>query len=149
MEISRRTDYAIRLVAALMQNDGKPLSVRTAATMQEVPYSFARSIQHDLVNSGVISALRGARGGMVLAIDPDDYTLAELIETLQGPISLAICLSEEGWCSRSGHCVFHRVWEGGTKLLREYLASITMKDIIDGKIPYLSQGSSAFTTASQ
>ncbi len=140
MEISRRTDYAIRLVVALMQNEGRPLSVRAAATMQEVPYSFARSIQHDLVNSGVITAVRGARGGMVLAIDPDDYTLTELIETLQGPISLAICLSEEGWCSRDGECVFHRVWEGGSDMLRNYLSSITMKDIIDGKHPYIIPG---------
>ncbi len=137
MEISRKTDYAIRLVAALMQNEGRPLSVRKAATMQEIPYSFARSIQHDLVNSGVITAIRGAQGGMVLAINPDDYTLTELIETLQGPISLAVCLSNEGWCSRSGECVFHQVWRGGSDLLRDYLSSITMKDIIDGKHPFL------------
>ena len=139
MEISRKTDYAIRLVAALMLNEGKPLSVRKAAAMQDVPYSFARGIQHDLVNSGVITAIRGAHGGMMLAIDPDEYTLSELIETLQGPISLAICLSEKGWCSRDEACVFHRVWEGGSKLIRDYLSSITMKDIIEGKSPYVKE----------
>lgn len=139
MEISRKTDYAIRLVAALMLNDGKPLSVRKAASMQAVPYSFARGIQHDLVNSGVITATRGAHGGMSLAIDPNEYTLAELIETLQGPIRLAVCLSAEGWCSREGSCVFHRVWSGGSNLLQDYLSSITMKDIIEGKTPFVSE----------
>ena len=137
MEISRKTDYAIRLVAALMLNEGKPLSVRKAAIMQDVPYSFARGIQHDLVNSGVITALRGAHGGMMLAIDPDEYTLTELIETLQGPISLAVCLSEKGWCPRDENCAFHKVWEGGSSMLRDYLSSITMKDIIEGKQPFL------------
>jgi Rrf2 family protein len=137
VEISRRTDYAIRLVAALMQNDDKPLSVRAAATMQDVPYSFARGIQHDLVNSGVITTIRGARGGMLLAIDPDEYTLTELIETLQGPIHLAICLSEKGWCPRDEACVFHRVWAGGSNLVRDYLSSITMKDIINGEYPFI------------
>ena len=138
MEISRKTDYAIRLVTALMLNDGKPLSVRKAATMQAVPYSFARGIQHDLVNSGVIAATRGAHGGMTLAIDPNEYTLAELIETLQGPIKLAVCLSTEGWCPRDKSCVFHRVWAGGSELLHEYLSSITMKDIIEGKTPFVT-----------
>ena len=137
MEISRKTDYAIRLVAALMLNEGKPLSVRKAASMQSVPYSFARGIQHDLVKSGVVTTSRGAHGGMMLAIDPDEYTLAELIETLQGPIRLAICLSRDGWCPRDANCVFHQVWDGGSKLLRDYLSSISMKDIIQGKQPYL------------
>jgi len=139
MEISRKTDYAIRLVAALMLNKGKPLSVRKAATMQDVPYSFARGIQHELVNCGVINTTRGSQGGMVLAIDPDEYTLTELIETLQGPIRLAVCLSEEGWCPRDGNCAFHQVWEGGSNILRDYLSSITMKDIIEGKHPYLKE----------
>jgi len=137
MEISRKTDYAIRMVAALMLNEGKPLSVRKAATVQGVPYSFARGIQHDLVKSGVVTAVRGARGGMMLAIDPDEYTLAELIETLQGPIRLAICLSEEGWCPRDENCVFHQVWEDGSQLLYNYLSSISMKEIIKGKHPYI------------
>ncbi|MCL2808099.1 MAG: Rrf2 family transcriptional regulator [Coriobacteriia bacterium] len=139
MEISRKTDYAIRLVAALMLNDGKPLSVRKAAAMQEVPYSFARGIQHDLVKSGVITAVRGAHGGMMLAIDPEQFTLAELIETLQGPISLAVCLSEDGWCARDSSCVFHQVWANGSRIIRDYLSSISMKDIIEGKNPYLKE----------
>lgn len=139
MEISRKTDYAIRLVAALMLNENKPLSVRKAAAMQEVPYSFARGIQHDLVKSGVVTTSRGAHGGMMLAIDPKQYTLAELIETLQGPIKLAVCLSKEGWCPRDATCVFHKVWENGSKMLYEYLSSISMMDIIQGQQPFVKK----------
>lgn len=137
MEISRRTDYAIRLVAALMQNNGKPMSVREAAEMQDVPYSFARGIQHDLVKSGVVASIRGARGGMVLAIDPEEYTLAELVETMQGPITISACLSEKGWCPRDTSCVFHKVWGGASTMLREYLSSVTMKDILSGVQPVI------------
>ncbi len=137
MEISRRTDYAIRLIAAMLLNEGKPLSVRTAAKMQDVPYSFARSIQHDLTKSGLITTVRGARGGMVLACDPNELTLTELIETIQGPISLAICLSEEGWCPREEHCVFHPVWEGATGLVHDYLSSVTIRDLLKGDKPIL------------
>lgn len=137
MEITRKTDYAIRLVVALMQNDGKPLSVREAAEMQDVPYSLARSIQHDLVKSGVVTAVRGAHGGMVLAVDPNDYTLTQLIETMQGPISFSTCQSRAGWCPRDHNCVFHTVWNNSSKILRNYLSSVTIKDLLEGKQAHL------------
>jgi Rrf2 family protein len=138
MEISRRTDYAIRLIAALLLNEGKPLSVREAATMQEVPYAFARSIQHDLVRSGILTSVRGARGGMLLAIDPTELTLYRLIEVVQGPVSVAICTSDKDWCARHQGCQFHRVWEGANSLLKDYLTSVSIKELIEGKAAHLS-----------
>jgi Rrf2 family protein len=141
MEISRRTDYAIRLIAALLQNAGKPLSVRTAATMQDVPYAFARSIQHDLVRSGIITSVRGACGGMLLAVDPTELTLYQLIEVVQGPVSVAICTSDKDWCARHSGCQFHRVWEGANSILRDYLTSVTIQELIEGKSAYLSSAS--------
>lgn len=133
MEISRKTDYAIRLVAAMMLNEGKPISVRVAAKLQDVPYSFARGIQHDLAKSGIISTVRGAHGGMVLSADPDVLTLRELVETVQGPLTMAVCLTEDGWCSRDADCVFHCVWDGATEILRTYLDSVTIKELLEGK----------------
>lgn len=139
MEITRRTDYAIRMVAALMQNDGKPLSVSEAAKLQDVPYSFARSIQRDLVQSGIITTVRGAHGGMALAVDPAAFTLTQLIEALQGPITVSPCLSEQGWCPRDTSCVFHSTWEGASKLLSDYLSSVTIQDLLEGKQAHMPQ----------
>jgi Rrf2 family protein len=132
MEISRRTDYAIRLVAALVESDGKPLSVREAAARQSVPYAFARSIQHDLVRSGLVKSIRGAHGGMVLAGDPNALTLLELIETVQGPINVAVCTTEPDWCPREKGCEFHDVWEGADKLFKDYLSSVSIKELMGG-----------------
>ena len=71
MDLSRKTDYALRILAELIRHDGKTvLSVRTAAKKNDVPYSFARSIQHDLTLAGIIQSTRGARGGMKLVKDP-------------------------------------------------------------------------------
>lgn len=138
MEISRKTDYTIRLVVALMQNEGKPLSVREAAEQQGVPYSLARSIQHDLVKSGVVTTVRGAQGGMTLAVDPNDYTLTHLIETVQGPLAFSTCQTREGWCPRDKNCVFHKVWCGASEVLRNYLSSVTIKELLEGKTPVYS-----------
>jgi Rrf2 family protein len=133
MEISRRTDYAIRLIAALLLNAGRPLSVREAAAMQDVPYAFARSIQHELVKSGIVKSVRGARGGMLLDVDPAELTLYRLIEVVQGPVNVAICTTDKDWCARHKGCAFHRVWEGANALLKDYLSSVSVKQLIDGE----------------
>jgi Rrf2 family protein len=146
MEISRRTDYAIRLIAALLQNGGSPLSVREAATMQDVPYAFARSIQHDLVRSGILASIRGARGGMLLAVDPAELTLYRLIEIVQGPVSVAICTTDKDWCARHSGCQFHRVWEGANSILKDYLTSVTIQELIEGKKAYLSSDFAGFVS---
>jgi Rrf2 family protein len=139
MEISRRTDYSIRLIAALILNEGKPLSVREAATLQDVPYAFARSIQHDLVRSGILSSVRGAQGGMLLAVNPDDLTLFKLIETVQGPVSIAICTTDKDWCSRHQGCQFHKVWEGINSIMEDYLSSVSIKQLIEGEQAHLTE----------
>lgn len=138
MDITRRTDYAIRLIAALIDKGEKPLSVREAAEIQSVPYTFARSIQHDLALGGFIRSVRGARGGMILAKDSDTLTLLELIEAVQGPVNVAICTTSPGWCDRDQHCEFHRVWEGANDLIRDYLSSVTIKELLLGKYAHLT-----------
>jgi Rrf2 family protein len=111
--------------------------VREAAELQAVPYAFARSIQHDLVLAGLITSQRGAYGGMKLACNLDTLTLKELVEAVQGPISVSVCTTEKGWCNREKHCQFHRVWEGANKLLRDYLESINVRDLLAGKQAHL------------
>ena len=141
MDITRRTDYAIRLVAALIDKGDHPLSVREAAELQSIPYTFARSIQHDLALNGFIRSVRGARGGMILAKDSETLTLLELIEAVQGSINVAICTTSSGWCERECSCEFHNVWEGANDLMRDYLSSVTIKELLRGKFAYLTSKS--------
>ena len=70
MDISRKTDYALRMLAMLAEDPERLLSVRTAAEEVNVPYSFARSIQHGLVQAGIVESLRGVHGGMRLKVSP-------------------------------------------------------------------------------
>ena len=132
MEISRRTDYAIRIISALIDSDGQPLSVRKVAEEYEIPYSFARSIQHELVLSKLIISRRGAKGGMILNHDPETITLLDVVEAMQGPFSVATCSREEKLCPRDSYCSFHPVWMGADSMMRAYLSSVSMKELMDG-----------------
>jgi len=144
VEISRRTDYAIRLIAALAESAGRPLSVRKAAADYDVPYAFARNIQHDLVQAGILKAVRGSQGGMLLAVDPAELTLYHLIEILQGPITIAVCAADPAWCKRSNNCQFHRVWLGAEFLLKDYLSSVSIEELLSGEKAGLTDSSKLF-----
>lgn len=126
MEITRRTDYAIRLLIELANSGGGPVSVRELAVRQHVPYAFARAVQRDLVAEGLVTTVRGSRGGAVLSADPTDLTLLQIVTAIQGEPSVSVCSREPQWCSMSGGCAVHLVWRGADEMLRDYLGSKTL-----------------------
>ena len=135
MEISRKTDYALRMLAELVRHPNEILSVRTAAEANDVPYSFARSIQHDLVRAGIVESLCGSHGGMRLAVDPAATSLLRVVEAVQGSVCFSGCDTAgegEAPCPRMGDCPYNPVWCGATRLLRDYLASVTLLDVVTG-----------------
>lgn len=143
MEITRKTDYALRMLAELVRHPGEVLSVRIAAENNGVPYSFARSIQHDLVRAGLIESVRGSRGGMRLAVDAELTTLLQVIEAVQGEILVSGCdtAGDEGMpCPRMASCPFNPVFCGASVMLRDYFSSVTLADIVFGlKAPSLPE----------
>lgn len=143
MDISKKTDYALRMIAELAKHPDRVVSVRTAAEENGIPYSFARSIQHDLVDAGIVESLRGARGGMRLAVDPERATLLEIVEAIQGPVRISSCdAGDEGDCgpcpNRDG-CTFSPIWSGARALLAEYFSSVTLAEAVSGsKLPSIA-----------
>lgn len=135
MDVSRKTDYALRMLAALVRSPGV-VSVSSVARQNDVPYSFARSIQHELVKAGIICSTRGTHGGMSLAVDPHDITMLEIVEAVQGPIRVAECDVDAGGakCPRSEDCPFNGIWCCARSLLTQYFSSITLADAVEGKV---------------
>lgn len=132
MDISRKTDYALRMLSLLVESEGELLSVRAVSERVDVPYSFARSIQHSLAQAGIIESLRGVHGGMRLAIDPAEVTLLKVVEAVQGPLVINDCTAGAGECSRKGSCCYHPVWVGAQAMMRDYLSSITLEETVRG-----------------
>lgn len=132
MEISRKTDYALRMIAALAHQDSQVLSARTIADEHGIPYSFARAIQHDLTRAGIVKSQRGAAGGMVLNLDLRDLSLLEVIEALQGPVLLCSCnvAHPTEQCSRLSECHFSPVWCTAEMFLRNYFASVNLHQLV-------------------
>ena len=133
MEISRRTDYALRMLASLVLDPEGVVSVRTAAKESGVPYSFARSIQHDLALAGIVENTRGAAGGMRLSVDPQEVTLLQVVEAVQGPVALSCCLNADGEgspCPNREQCRYTSVWCNAERLLRGLFSSVTLHQLV-------------------
>lgn len=129
MDITRRCDYACRMLRAVCTNDGNRISVAEIAEAEEIPYSFARSIQHDLVKAGFLTTMRGARGGVALAHDLADVTLYDVLHAVEGSVAISPCSEDPSTCRRSGDCMFHKVWCGADKMLSDYFKSISLADL--------------------
>ncbi len=130
MVITRRTDYAIRMLMELARRSGARVSVRELAETQGVPYAFARSIQRDLVEAGLAVSSRGSAGGLSLARAPADVSLLDVVEAMQGPVSCSVCTSDPDWCERLGGCGVHAVWRGADDLVREYLGNRDLEGLM-------------------
>lgn len=133
MDVSRKTDYALRMIAELVERPEAALSVRTAAQESGVPYSFARSIQRDLAAAGLVTNARGANGGMRLAVDPRETTLLQVVEAVQGPVALSCCLGATGdgaSCPNRERCRYTAVWCNAERLLRGLFSSVTLHQLV-------------------
>ena len=144
MEISRKTDYAIRLLAELVKSGDTIVSVRCAAENSDVPYSFARSIQHDLVQAGIVSSVRGSHGGMKLSVDARKITLRNIIESIQGPTCFDTCDTKE--TNKEGrplvsNYAFDAVWCEADRILKDYFSAVTLYQlVIEQRYPRLRHG---------
>ncbi len=133
MDITRRTDYAIRMLMALASEEDCPISVRVLAEKDAVPYAFARAVQRDLVAADIVTATRGAAGGLCLSRPAADITLLDIVTATQGPPSVAVCSKDPAWCGRSGSCTAHRVWCEADSMFRTFLGSKTLEGLVSDK----------------
>jgi len=133
VEVTRRTDYAIRLLIELASAGGGPLSVRELAERGEVPYSFARGIQRDLLAAGLVESRRGAKGGIVLARPAEEITLLDALDATQPSSSCSVCTRDPGWCSRKNVCEVHKVWSEVDTLVRDTLGNRSIAGLVGNR----------------
>lgn len=131
MEITRQADYAVRIVLDLAEHDhGGVERSDDVARRQVVPRAYFTKVVQALVRAGYVRTLRGARGGIQLARDPDGITLRQVIEAVEGPIYLNRCLSHPGECSLERTCPAHPVWEHVQGVLTRELEAVTISQMV-------------------
>ncbi len=111
MQITRQADYAVRAVLYLSSlNNGRRAPTSRIAREQHIPPSFLAKIISQLSVAGVVQTSRGARGGVSLARPALDISLLEVIEAIDGPITLNECVHNSAACVFGEECPVKEVW---------------------------------------
>jgi Rrf2 family protein len=132
MEISRRTDYGVRLILDLAGLPaGRRASTQEIAERQNIPAPFLAKIISQLSLSGLVNTHRGAGGGVMLARPPAEISLLQVIEALDGPVRLNRCAVDPGMCPRDETCPVHQVWTRAQESLVTTLHDTTF-DLLAG-----------------
>jgi len=132
MDILRRnTDYALRLIVGLARRGADAsVSTRTLAEEQDVPYQLACKLMQQLHAAQLVESCMGAKGGFRLGRGPGEISLLDVVQVIQGRLSMNRCLIDDACCPRKESCpVRTRMGELQSRM-DEYLGSVTLADLI-------------------
>ena len=133
MEVIRRnTDYAMRLVVALVEAfGGESISAGELSSQEDVPYELACKLLQKLKAAGIVKSAMGPKGGFSLAKEPGSISMLEVVGVIQGPVVLNVCLDAEKSCSRKPSCVASRELAKLQKYIEGYLGDIKLDKLLD------------------
>ena len=130
MQVSRKIDYALRAVIHLADEEAeRACSVAEIAARERIPRQFLEKIVQELIHKGLVRSRRGPHGGYVLARPADQVTFKHVIEALEGPISLNVCVGEHPDCFLLGTCGMQRVWQEGQRRVLELFEKTTIASV--------------------
>ncbi|MCK5675717.1 MAG: Rrf2 family transcriptional regulator [Verrucomicrobia bacterium] len=133
MRLSTKGRYATRILLCISRLQGDlPVPKKRISEQEGISTDYIEQIIVPLKNAGLLSSVRGLRGGFRLAKDPADITVFDVLSASEGDINLVGCLTEG--CSRSDACVVQRVWQGASDELKKYFSQITIKELHDDYI---------------
>jgi len=132
MKISTRGRYAVRGMVDLACNTkNSPVSIREIAERQGISMDYMEQLFHKLMKAGLLKSFRGLKGGYQLSRPADQISIKEILEVVEGPISLVNCEEVKGVkkCPRIQECHTHGLWDKLSEIISDYMGKKTLKDI--------------------
>ena len=105
--------------------------MQSIADSQGVSRKYLDSIFASLKTSGMVRSRRGVGGGHLLAKEPADIRLGDVMRALEGPLSLVDCVGDSNLCDRSHRCVTRDVWTEVGNAIGGVLDNITLADLVE------------------
>jgi Rrf2 family protein len=127
MQITRAADYAVRVMVHLASlPPGSRVQKSALVELSEAPESFLSKVLQRMVANRLITSRRGGGGGFELAVPPDQVSVLTVVEAIDGPIHLNLCVPGASGCDRSLACAVHPVWVEARAALVKVLGGATM-----------------------
>lgn len=131
--ISTRGRYALRVMIDLAKNDdGGYIPLKDIAARQDLSKKYLEIIVKDMVSGGLLTGISGKGGGYRLCRKPEEYTIFEILELMEGTLSSVVCLADEHYdCPRKEQCDTVPMWSEFDKLVRDFFQNKKLSDLID------------------
>ena len=135
MQLTRAGEYAIKslLYLAAQAPDTRAMASEVAEA-QGIPVNFVRKILESLAKTGLVKSYRGAGGGFLLGRAPEEITVHQVIEAVEGPLALNQCLMPTA-CPNVPGCPMGRIWREAQQAVEAVLGHYSLADVIHERVP--------------
>ncbi len=133
IRLSTKGRYGTRLMLnlALHHNGGQKATIlKNVSNDEEISIRYLEQIIIPLKINKLVKSIRGAGGGYILARDPADIRLSEILHALEGSCCLVECVEDDDYCERTPTCPTHEVWAEASSMLQNYFESISLQDLV-------------------
>jgi len=130
MQLTRAADYGVRVMIHLATLPDHQLTRLPAlARATGAPESFLSKVLQGLCRAGFLASRRGQSGGFELLAAGRETSLRDVIEAIDGPIRLNVCLSSGASCKRKSYCPAHPIWAKAQEAMMEVLKTATIAQL--------------------
>ncbi len=132
MKLSTKGRYGLKAMFELsLHSDKGPVPLNFIAKKQNISEQYLEQLFSTLRKKGLVKSVRGSQGGYLLAKEPKDISVGDILISLEGPVSLSECVIDEDVCVNSDKCVTKVVWEKVKKGIEDVINSINLQDMIN------------------
>lgn len=130
MQLTRAADYGVRVMVHLAaQPEDARISLTSLASATGAPESFLSKVMQSLTKSGLVGSQRGHAGGFAIAPRGQRASMREVVEAVDGPIRLNVCLGSGTACARKHWCPAHPVWLRAQEAMLAVLESARVTEL--------------------
>jgi len=131
LKLSTRGRYGVRALFELSRHHGgKPVPINQLAQSQEISAKYLEQLLIPLKAAGLVKSVRGARGGYLLAREPKEVSLYDIVSVLEGPLVVVDCVNDPSRCDRQGGCAVHLLWDELSVKMQDFLSHISLSDLL-------------------
>ena len=139
LRLSKKADYGLIAMKHLaLRGDRAPAgssSAREIAELYDIPIELMAKVLQRLVRGGLLASHQGTRGGYQLARVPAQISVADVIQAIEGPVTVTACSTEDGQCEQFAKCnVRDPLWRVRERILTA-LGECTIAELAAGPPP--------------
>jgi len=135
LRISKLTDYGTVLLAHLAANQTSVCSATDVAQATGIAVPTVSKLLKLLARAELVTSTRGANGGYRLSRPPQKISAADVIDALEGPVSITECSASDGDCEHEGVCSVGSSWQQINVAIRRALQDVTLNDLARSNSP--------------